>query len=61
MWMICNSAEYIYRVCKFLFGRVSAGVNKVRKLNAQAHVEFLHNASYGEINFLIVIAVFLPT
>lgn len=60
MWIMWNSAEYIYMVFKFLFGGVSAGVNKGRKLSSPAHVDLclFYNASYVWI-FFIVAAVFL--
>lgn len=48
MQMMWISAEYIYMVFKFLCGGVSAGVNKSRKLNSQAHVDvcFFYSAGY---------------
>lgn len=50
MW---SFAEYVYMAFKFLFGGLSVGVNKGRKLNSQAHVELclLYNASCVRIFF----------
>ena len=49
-----------FMVFKFLFGGVSAGVNKGRKLNSQAYVDLclFYSASYVLI-FFIVAVVFL--